>query len=295
MIIKKRDSKSEDIKELKKLLQCKLPESKKLLIERELKSTASGEKGEKDSIYYIDFDYRDSKNYAVIHDLRLEHNGHVAQIDHLLIGRFLDFFVLETKNFANGIKITEDGEFLAYYNKKYYSIPSPVEQNNRHTSLLKKIIKDKKIMPTRLGLSIEPKFNSYVLFSTKSKVIRPAKKKLDTSSVIKADMLATIIERKYNNYSTLKATSTLTKLVSSNTIEEISNKLVELHKPIKIDYFNKFGITPKTLSAVSNKQGKYFCGNCKKNISKKVALFCFQNKSKFGGKAYCYDCQKIVQ
>jgi hypothetical protein len=45
----------------------------------------------------------------VIHDHRIEHRGRVAQIDHLLINRFLDIFVLESKNYDYGVKISEEG------------------------------------------------------------------------------------------------------------------------------------------------------------------------------------------
>ena len=50
-------------------------------MEREMKTIRAGVSGEKDSAYYIDFYFRNSKNWAVIHDLRLEHRGQVVQID----------------------------------------------------------------------------------------------------------------------------------------------------------------------------------------------------------------------
>ncbi|SDX20984.1 nuclease-related domain-containing protein [Lysobacter enzymogenes] len=79
----------------------------------ELRIRQAGLKGERDSAYHIDFHFERSPNWAVIHDLRLERDGRVAQIDHLLINRWLEIYVLETKHFHAGIKITSDGEFLA--------------------------------------------------------------------------------------------------------------------------------------------------------------------------------------
>ena len=38
----------------------------------------------------------------------------------------------------------------------------------------------------------------------------------------------------------------------------------------------------------------FFCANCKKRITEKVARFCFNNKGRFGGRAYCFDCQKEI-
>ena len=44
-----------------------------------------GAKGESNAAYYIDHYYKDSPNVAVIHDLRLEIDDEVAQIDHMII------------------------------------------------------------------------------------------------------------------------------------------------------------------------------------------------------------------
>jgi hypothetical protein len=132
MIIKRMDSKREEIRELKILLKGKLSSYQRFLIERELKAIRGGVSGERDSAYYIDFYFGDSRNWAVIDDLRLEHKGKVAQIDHLLINRFFDIYVLESKNYSYKLEITPEGEFQAYYSKEYIGIPSPIEQNKRH-------------------------------------------------------------------------------------------------------------------------------------------------------------------
>jgi hypothetical protein len=55
MIIKKMDSKQEEMAELTALLKGKLIPYQRFLIERELKAIRSGVSGEKDSAYYIDF------------------------------------------------------------------------------------------------------------------------------------------------------------------------------------------------------------------------------------------------
>jgi hypothetical protein len=99
MIIKRADSKQEEIQELEGLLKGKLASYQRFLIERELKAVRSGVYGEEDSAYYIDFYFGNSKNWAVIHDLRLEHKGQAAQIDHLLINRLFDIYVLESDFF----------------------------------------------------------------------------------------------------------------------------------------------------------------------------------------------------
>src|SRR3546814_16740198 len=79
---------------------------------KELRNRRAGLKGERDSAYLIDFDYAISPNWAVIHDLRLEHGSRSAQIDHLLINRWRDVYELETKPSHDGIKLHAAGEPL---------------------------------------------------------------------------------------------------------------------------------------------------------------------------------------
>ncbi len=300
MIIKKRDSKEPDIKELTSLLSLPLPANKRFLIERELRFVKSGDKGENDSAYFIDFDYGPSKNWAVIHDLRLEHKGRVAQIDHLLINRFLSFYLLESKNFSYGVKIIDDGQFLIMHNNDYIAIESPIEQNKRHISLLEKVVEEKEIMPTRLGLTMSPAFKSYVLISPKSRLVRPPASRFDTTSVIKADTLATSIEKVMDAMSALSVLASAGKMCSSETVMNIAKTLAKLHKPIKIDYKKRFGIEEISPSKLKPETGRvasgksYYCSQCKKPLTEKVAKFCWDNKRKFGGKAYCFDCQKNI-
>jgi hypothetical protein len=243
MIIKKMDSKQEELAALTALLKGKLIPYQRFLIERELKAIRSGVSGEKDSAYYIDFYFGNSKNWAVIHDLRLEHRGQVAQIDHLLINRFFDVYVLESKNYSYKLKITPEGEFQTYYGKDYVGIPSPIEQNKRHIHLLDRFLKHHDILPKRIGISIRPKFKSLILVSPKSIISRPPEKKFDTSSVIKADTLRTKIDQEVDKRKNpLADFATLSKLCSSSALMETARALAGFHKPRKVDFRARFGL-----------------------------------------------------
>jgi hypothetical protein len=67
---------------------------------------------------------------------RIECDGRVAQIDHLLINRVLEFYVCESKRFGEGIAINDQGEFTAFYNGRACGVPSPLGQNRRHIAVL---------------------------------------------------------------------------------------------------------------------------------------------------------------
>ncbi|MDP3112322.1 MAG: nuclease-related domain-containing protein [Thermodesulfovibrionales bacterium] len=295
MLIKKRDSKEAEIKELTSLLSLPLPENKRFLIERELRLVKSGDKGENDSAYFIDFEFASSKRWAVIHDLRLECRNRVAQIDHLLINHCFDVYVLESKNFSYGVKITGAGEFLVSYNNKYFSIESPIEQNKRHIIVLESVFQQYDIMPKRLGMTIKPNFISYIMVSPKSRVVSPSKDRFDATMVIKADMLRTTIDKNVEKMNALSVFATASKISSFETLKGAAQRLAKLHKPIKVDYRKRFEIEDKQIASQFSEvrqSKKFFCFKCKTTITPKVATFCWDNKKRFGGKAYCFDCQK---
>jgi hypothetical protein len=307
MLIKERDNHDAGVDRLRGLLDRQISAKQRFLIEREIKCIGSGARGEDSSAYYIDFRYTDSPNWAIIHDLRLEYRGFVAQIDHLLINRFLDIYVLESKNYYYGIKITPEGEFLIWNGQTNVAIESPIEQNKRHIELLQRVIEQPGFLPTKLGVSISPTFLNTIMVEPNSRVIRPAKDKFDTSMVIKADALITAIEKRFANPTAVGVISSLAKMVSPETLETFARRLVRLHRPSKIDYAAKFGVTiadpPATRQqpavAITTVRGnggdtkqEPACETCGGGVDAKMVYYCRINREKFGGKVLCRSCQQ---
>jgi hypothetical protein len=245
MILKDTDAKSVHLVELASLLSSPgVPADKQALIERELKFMRAGMKGESESAYDIDFYSGPHKNRIVVHDLRLEHKGRVAQIDHLILNRLLEVYVLESKHFSEGVSINEQGEFSIWFGGKPRGIPSPLEQNDRHIEVLKDVFKTIQ-MPTRIGFRLQPSFESLVLVSKNARIGRP--KQFKTDRVLKSDQLQKWIEKNLETGSPLS----IAKIVSLETLTEIARQLVALHKPLVPDYKAKFGITEEMLRPVA--------------------------------------------
>ncbi len=85
------------------------------------------------------------------------------------------------------------------------------------------------------------------------------------------------------------------------TVTDFAESLRSQHSSASIDYRKKFGIKAatdpiQTVIDRSNGAGgqgemKYYCFKCRKAIPDNVARFCWNNKERFGGKAFCYECQ----
>lgn len=227
MLIKEADDQTQAMEELERLAAGNGPEAKQAGIE--LRNRKAGLKGEAESAYLINFDYGSSPNWAVIHDLRLEHGGRTAQIDHLLINRWMEFFVLETKKFHAGVKITEEGEFLRWndFRKSYEGMPSPLQQNERHVAVLSDVVGTIEF-PSRFGLRITPTFNSLVLVDPSARIDRP--EHFDTSRVIKSDQLKPRIWRDLDLENPVSVFfKAATRMVSGETVRFVAEQLVSRH------------------------------------------------------------------
>ncbi len=292
MVIKQKDDIQPALDELQAMLASRMiSKAQRNLIEDEIENMRSGARGEKEAAYHIDFRLKDAKNYAVIHDLRLEHNGRVAQIDHLIIGREFDVFVIESKNFTTAIRTTPGGGFEVKTRYGWKGMASPVEQNKRHIRVLDDLVKAHKLTPARLGLQIRCYYHNLVLVPPSCTVSRS----VERNTILKMDMF----DKRMNDWVqkstefTLRGVIQLCKVVSQKTLMEFARRLVSHHRPISINYEAKFGISsqPTATKAKVYQQAAGVCANCGAPVDAKVAAFCRFNSRKFGKRTLCRPCQ----
>ena len=314
MLIKSADGKFKDIEILQGLLNHPAATADlKRRIKMEICSIRLGEKGEKEAAHEINFHFGETRNWAVIHDLRIEHGARSAQIDHIIVDRFLEVWVCESKWFAEGIAINEHGECSFFSDGKPRAMSSPFEQNRKHCTVLKAACRDGAIqLPKRFGLPITPSISSLVLVSKNARIERPSAKVKGVDDILKVDQLKERIDKDCDNdYNVLNAA----KIISSDTLEGFARRLAALHNPIAFDWHAKFGLStgvtlPATIQSLHAAQkagppvcetqkerkmkSKPVCSSCEKPVPDNEAEYCRFHKAKFGGNVYCWDCQKNV-
>lgn len=318
MLIKKATDKGEDLETLRSLIgRPEISSDVRKSIEREIRNIQSGMRGEAEAAYEMEFHYGSSKNWMIVHDLRLECDGRVAQIDHLLVNRCLDIYVCESKRFSEGVAVNEQGEFSAFFGGKPYGVPSPLEQNRRHMMVLEEIFRSGQVKPpTRLGIAIRPALHGVVLVSKTARITRPKSQVEGIDSIIKNDQLKAKIDRDFDKENNIFAVA---KIVGQDTLEDFVRRLAAAHRPISFNWPARFGLsaispldidisvvvesqtneTTRTVGSVDAPQkdistSKLACASCGTVVAYKVAKFCWFNKSRYGGNVYCFDCQKGV-
>ena len=322
MLIKQADDKTKDLETLKALAaRPDATADTRKKIEQEIRNIQSGMKGESEAAYEMQFHYGESKNWMVLHDLRLECGGRVAQIDHMLVNRFLEIYVCESKHFSEGVAINEQGEFAAFFGSKPYGIASPLEQNRRHMAVLEAVFKTGQVAPPkRLGFTITPSLHGLVLVSKTARISRPKARIEGIEMVIKNDQLKAKINRDIDKDNNILGAA---KLIGQDTLEDFAQRLAAAHEPKQFDWAAKFGLSAAVIAPVApmkpvtkeqpvvpvaaapeitvaqeaswdDKKSKLACSTCGTIVAYNVAKFCWFNKPRFGGKVFCMECQKAV-
>jgi hypothetical protein len=294
VILKHKDNPASHIRELERLLGLpNITKKQRTDLERELEMFRAGLSGEKEAAYHVDFHWKDGKNSAVIHDLRIEHEGRVAQIDHLILMRTLDCHVLESKGFNSQVRVSETGEWEVRTQFGWKGILSPVEQNRRHIEVLQAFIRDHNLAPKRFGISLSLRFHNWVLVSPRCHFKRTGG---DWGKVVKMDMFEKSFGECVDKSGFLDTLASISKLVSGDTMNGLGQSLVAAHKPHVCDFAARFGIARLTDQASTTEHATVLaaeksCDKCSTVIDAQVVKYCRTNQQRFQGRVLCRSCQ----
>lgn len=311
MILKPREDRNASIAALERLMAHPAATRHDILrIREQIDAVIKGDLSEAKAAIELDTHYGASKGEMIIHDLRIELDGLVAQIDHLVIDRLLDVWVLESKRLANGIKVNENGECLTFSGRYPVAIDSPIEQNRRHVKMLERLFDSGAVtLPKRFGITLKPKLRSLVLIA-EGRITRPAKPVPGIESLIRTDQLCARMKREGAGGNPFD----LAKMVSAETVRDIGLQLVALHRPIEYDWERRFRMTgprntaqhvaeaparyappprPKPPAAPTAKKPSTAgqCEACEANISSGVKNYCQKHAARFDNRILCMSCQ----
>jgi hypothetical protein len=321
VLLKSSDDKSKRLKLLEELQKSeRLDDRQRKWLRDQFWRLRPGIKGEKDAAYYLDHVFKDSPENALLHDLRLIEGDRTAQIDHLIVTRALNFYLLETKTFGGDLHINEHGEFsVEYSGERIFGIESPLEQSKRHELVLRKVLE-------RLGIAgrmgSEPTFIHVVLVHPKARIHRPPAGTFDASTVIKADQFFTwrenFIEK---SLTTTKVLGVMLNMRGRETVREWAEMLRREHRPENPFDLPDF-MKPQPVAAAKATRGKSavlptqalmqqdaktipglpapaaveaaksLCTECGRTLSENAAAYCRANTKLFGDKLYCFAHQQ---
>lgn len=231
MIWKEADDRQSDIKQLEQLHEV-ASGAEKTRIQKQIANIRAGRAGERDTAHFLGREFGESQRMGILHDLRLELDGDVAQIDHLVIHRYqATAWVLETKNYAGRLTCDEHGDWTVWSRGKPRYIPSPVNQARRQCELLRRWLRDNEITTIQ---RIQP----VVLISPKSSVDRS---KLPADAhVVKSDNFGQWWQKEADSIGVAGALRMVGKHFLSGMSEQdfdaLGHRLAAAHQPADYDW-----------------------------------------------------------
>ena len=99
----------------------------------------SGRKAEEQMAFYLRRFFGSSADVDVLNYLRIDLNGEVAQMDHLVLHPF-GLLIVESKSVSDGVQITDDGQWMRWFNRKPSGMASPITQAHLQGKLLKELL-----------------------------------------------------------------------------------------------------------------------------------------------------------
>ena len=300
-----RDSSVEDLAALAR--RPDIPVEVRPWIEHELRAARRGRRGERAAEYDIEFHFGARSDIATIHGLRLEYRGRVAQIDHLLLTRFLDIWVCESKAYKGRVEINEYGEWQVAYGSKTYGMPSPVLQTWKHMDVLGDVFNRRKVAPpVVLGQMMFPTLNGVVLFSNDARITRPvgpsAQLDAELKAVMKVERLPAMVELTMRE----RISSESPRELSPEALVGFGRRIAALHMPRKTDWAAKFGLTdavptpiaqrplePQPARVIANvvEMNTVTCGSCGVRLRRGEIDYCTDQADLFHGRLLCWRCQ----
>jgi hypothetical protein len=236
----------------------------------------AGLAAEKQMAFYLKRAFAEKEDIFVLNDIRLERNGEVAQIDHLIIHAY-GFIIVESKSVSSKVIVNKHGEWKRIFNKKENGMPSPIQQAKRQASFLKDFLNQRATNVFRDNivnkLISKPTFENYkfdvlVAISDSGIIERDS---IDLPNVLKADIIPdTILEliskrKKDLIKGILNPFGNDGYSFHKETIQKIANLLFTLHTPLSTQTIdtNIVQEEPITYNKSQNNSIIYSCSKCK--------------------------------
>lgn len=228
-------------------LSTRIHGDKKDEVEMEILLMKQGIAGERE----VQFELKNSFiPMLCLHDIRIEHDGLVAQLDFVIITKKF-ICVLETKKLNGDIEINSDGDFIRLIKNKYGKVIkkegmySPITQNERHISILRKMLIENKIIKS------VPIISSVIVASPKTIINKSYAPRKIQYELKKHDQIANFLKQQMEAFND-------SFMITEKQMYEISNFLITNNKPADFDWAGKFAISDKdyTVTNIPNKQIK---------------------------------------
>lgn len=200
----------------------------------EIKKRKAGYAAETHAAFMLGKIYRDSARSFLLNDLRLDMDGDIAQIDHVVFNDFGIVNLFETKSFSSGLQVDKDGTCWTWWGSQRREIPSPLLQSQRHESTLRKAL---------AACSYDViEFRHFVLVDYKARLFKPKK---GFENYCRPDRVEEASEQvSVGTGTAIRALGrwAVGRRLDNTELYKVGQQLAALHQPLESDLWRQFGV-----------------------------------------------------
>lgn len=189
----------------------------------------AGRNAEVQMAHYLLRFFGKSTTFDVLNGIRVEHDGEVAQMDHIVIHPF-GIIIIESKSVAGSVQIKDDGQWMRWspkYNKPF-GMRSPITQAQMQCALLKDLlqanVKQQEAF-SRLSFDVIVAISDGGTIQWPTSGALPAVCKADQVPAKVEGLLAALTSKPGNN---------VPLLTNPENRKKIAEFLLRIHKPVAI-------------------------------------------------------------
>ncbi|MFM2276113.1 MAG: hypothetical protein RL211_1985 [Pseudomonadota bacterium] len=183
----------------------------------------AGRRAEEQIAHYLRRFFGKRDDVDVLHGLRIELDGEVAQMDHLVLHPY-GMLIVESKSVSGKVQIKDDGQWVRWYADNSKGMRSPIKQAQMQGLLLRDLLSEK---VKQKGVFDNVGFDVLVAVSDEGLILWPKEGPLP--EVCKADQVPDRIEAHIQR---LRAAGHERPLLTPEYLRVIGSFLSMKHKPL---------------------------------------------------------------
>lgn len=237
---------------------------------------------------HLDERFERSRDHAVLHDIRIDTgDGDVAQIDHLVLNRFAEPWVIETKSAVGGLEIDRTGQWFRRDRASVVPIPSPVRQAERQASAIGRLDYDRKLpLPSRIRLFGGLDVRALVVVADRTPISVPDNPSEDVTRelnrVVRCDQIG---QRIWDDWQ---------YPVQCEGVAGFQTWTRTLLAPLRLIGCRHLSKMSEELSRLALPSvGR--CATCQRTITDKEEAYCRSRSQLFNSELHCYSCQQTLR
>lgn len=248
----------------------------------------AGQAAEVQTRRHLDERFARSPDHAVLHDLRLDAgDGGFVQIDHLVLNRFAEAWVVETKSAVGGFAIDRTGQWTRGDRAGTVLISSPVRQAERQASAIGRLDYDRKLpLPRRVRLLGGLDVRALVVVADGTPVSIPDDPPevviRELGRIVRGDGIG---ERMWQDWQ---------YSVQREGVEGERNWTRAFLAPLRLIGRHELTELKDALCALALPAAGQ-CATCDRAVSRGEQEYCRDQPQRFGGKTHCYTCQQSLR